>query len=85
MYNFIERCLNNSAALRDVDDYVEYWHTHDEIDCSLQEYLGMTAKEYELWVKRGNSVLTDILQGRRERSFAKRPRSERGLTPRRAE
>ena len=74
MYNsisFIERCLNKSAAPHDVDAYVEYWHTHDT-RCSLREYLGMTVKEYELWLKDGDSVLTDILQGRQERNAGKR-------------
>ena len=52
-------------------DAVEYWHTH-EMDCSLQEYLGMTDKEYALWVKRGDSVLTDILERKEERNLVKR-------------
>ena len=71
MYNFIDSCLNNSAAPRDVENYVEYWHTHD-VNCSLREYLGMSVEEYALWTKRGDGVLTDIIRRRR----VTRPRHE---------
>ena len=75
MYNFIDSCLNNSAAPLDVENYVEYWHTHD-INCSLREYLGMSAEEYTLWLKRGDGVLADIIRRRRERNTVTRPRHE---------
>ncbi|MBQ6206944.1 MAG: hypothetical protein IJK52_07665 [Oscillospiraceae bacterium] len=65
MYNFIDSCLNRSAAPDDAESYVEYWHTHD-LNCSLREYMGMSVSEYELWLKRGDSAITDILRRRRE-------------------
>ena len=44
MYNFIDSCLNRSAAPDDAESYVEYWHTHD-LNCSLREYMGMSASD----------------------------------------
>ena len=34
----------------DLDDYIEYWHTH-ETGNTLQEFLGLTDYEYEIYIK----------------------------------
>lgn len=62
--NFIEDCLNGFAFLEEIDDYVEYWHTHD-IDCNLEEFIGLTEYESEKWLQEGNDILRDILYCRR--------------------
>ncbi|MBR0283044.1 MAG: hypothetical protein IJQ81_15895 [Oscillibacter sp.] len=61
--SFIDACLNQTAAPQDVESYVEYWHTH-EVNCTLREYLGMSAEEYASWVKRGDDAIPEILQRR---------------------
>ena len=63
--SFIEACLNADATLFDLDDYVEYWHTH-ETENSLQEFLGMTDYEYEQWGKTSDVIFRDIIRCRQE-------------------
>lgn len=36
-----------------VHQLTEMWHTDAGIDVSLKEYLGMTAAEFDLWVRKG--------------------------------
>ena len=63
--NFIEDCLNADANLFQLDDYIEYWHTHDTNN-SLQAFLGMTDFEYEKWGTSSDTIFRDILRCRRE-------------------
>ena len=58
--SFIESCLDDDAALFELDDFIEYWHTHDT-DISLKEFIGMTDYEYEQWGKSSDAILRDIL------------------------
>lgn len=50
MSNFIDDCLCGNVLLDDIDDFIDAWHDGDD-DISLSEFLGMTQKEYALWVK----------------------------------
>ena len=43
--SFVQKCLNGEADLLELDEYIEYWHTHD-INVTLREYLGLTPSEY---------------------------------------
>ena len=61
--NFIDACLYGDTDLEELDDYVEFWHTHDT-GISLREFLGMTKYEYETLITSGNSILRDILRCR---------------------
>ena len=36
--SFVQKCLNGEADLLELDEYIEYWHTHD-INVTLREYL----------------------------------------------
>jgi len=47
--NFIELCLDGEALIQDIDDFVSNWHEKPSTN-SLQEYLGMSAKEYNAWM-----------------------------------
>lgn len=51
--SFINDCLNAEATLEDLNDYIDYWHENDTGD-TLQEFLGLTDKEYEQWRKQTN-------------------------------
>lgn len=57
--NYIYDCLNGDALWTDIDDYVEYWHSHDT-GCTLKAFLGMTDYEYEQWIKNSDNILKDI-------------------------
>ena len=61
---FIDACLAGDAILDDVEDFIEYWHTH-KTGVELSDFLGMTAYEYAIWLKTGEDiVLRDIIESR---------------------
>ena len=60
---FIEDGLNGDASPSNLDDYIEYWHTHDT-ESTLQEFLGMTDYEFELWGKSSDTIVGDIFERR---------------------
>lgn len=65
MNNFIDDCLAGKASVSDLDDYIEYWHTH-ETGNTLQEFLGVTEAEYGQWLKMGDySFFQSILEQRK--------------------
>lgn len=62
--SFTAAYLDGEARLDSLEAYIEYWHTH-ETKCELHEFLGMTAYEYEQWLKSGkDDVLRNILEAR---------------------
>jgi hypothetical protein len=48
--SFIQRCLRGEAMFDEIDDYVEGWHSSAE-DVDIHTFLGMTSKEYALWIR----------------------------------
>lgn len=62
--SFVQKCLNGEADLFELDEYIEYWHTHD-VGVSLREYLGLTPDEYEAWGNGSDSIFRDILRRQR--------------------
>ena len=51
---------NPVRTARDLNDRVEYWHTH-ETENSLREFLGISAEEYQLWLTKGDDALLEVL------------------------
>ena len=47
--NFISLCANGQLSLDKIDDYIDQWHDSSS-ELELYDYLGMTQKEYRLWV-----------------------------------
>ncbi len=47
--NFISLCANGQLLPDKIDDYIDKWHDSDS-ELELYNYLGMTQKEYRLWV-----------------------------------
>lgn len=37
----------------EIDDLIDYWHTVDDGEAPLHEFLGWTWEEYKLWVETG--------------------------------
>lgn len=62
-HNFIQDCLNGDAILNDLDDYIDMWHDDTTDDTqTLQEFLGLTAYEYDQWILKGsNKIFRDIV------------------------
>ncbi|MFI5159208.1 MAG: hypothetical protein ACHQF4_10110 [Sphingobacteriales bacterium] len=50
MSNFIKDCINGYALPSEIDDYIDQWHDGDS-NISLHEFLGMSKKEYVLFVE----------------------------------
>ena len=61
--SFIDACLYGTGDIEDIYDYIKYWHTH-ETNKSLEEFLGLTDYEYNIWIKNDDNVLRDILRSR---------------------
>ena len=66
--SFINDCINGSAKINDLDDYVEYWHKNNT-GVALHDYLGFTDEEYGKWIKTGDDVfIAEILRDRIRRA-----------------
>ena len=57
---------------QDLEARVEYWHTH-ETGNTLREFLGISRKEYEVWLTEGDEALLEMLS-RAIRRVAVEPR-----------
>lgn len=64
--NFMIDCLNRNAKIDDLEQYVEYWHTH-ETGNSLKVFLGMSDSEYERWGKTSDAAIEQFLSERKNR------------------
>ena len=47
--NFISLCAKGQLLPDKIDDYIDEWHD-SSCELELYDYLGMTQKEYRLWV-----------------------------------
>ena len=50
MSNFINDCIKGVALMSEINDYIGSWHESD-LDLTLHEFLGMSKKEYALFVE----------------------------------
>lgn len=64
---FVELCLNGDAFLDEIDDFIDMWHDNEDTseEISLYDHLGMTWREYSLWVK-DSDVLSSIINARKK-------------------
>lgn len=58
--NFIEQVVQGITSISEIDDKVEFWHKHNTGN-SLEDFLGLTKEEFELWTKSDNDILNDIV------------------------
>lgn len=59
----MDLCLNGEARLSEIDEYIRMWHEGSD-DRTLDEYLGFTKEEYNLWVQ-NSDVPKYVLYARR--------------------
>lgn len=59
MSNFIEDCIQGEALMSEINDYIDIWHEVDT-SLSLSSYLGMSKKEYALFVEDESYLATII-------------------------
>lgn len=60
MSDFIIDCINGDALMSDINDYIDNWHESDS-SLPLHEFLGMSNKEYTLFIEDENylgSIIT---------------------------
>lgn len=51
--DFISACIRGKSYTSKIDSYIEAWHKGKAgTDKKLHEFLGMTEKEYSLWVEK---------------------------------
>jgi hypothetical protein len=63
---FVDACLAGNALLDEIDDWVDQWHDlGDDDPRSLNEYLGFSSPEGELWVRDAFAVRYIIAARRR--------------------
>ena len=75
---FVEAFVSGEATVYDLNDYFEYWRTHDT-GKKLYEFLGLTTHEYAQWLMfsakphlqdltgaRGEAVMMGLLQMAKE-------------------
>jgi hypothetical protein len=60
---FLNRYLNGEVLAEDIDEYIDFWHEHPA-GRQIYEFLGMTKKEYSLWLRDPDS-LPHIARARR--------------------
>jgi hypothetical protein len=66
---YIDRLLNGSALLEEVDDYVDAWQKDRSAE-DLHSYLGMSWDEYSFWVEKPKSLRLIVAARERERPVA---------------
>jgi len=84
---FVDACLQGTALLEDVDDWVARWHAGEGPDASLDAYLGFSVDEGALWAERPESLrfliaahragrpVLDLLASRDELALAARSKA----------
>lgn len=55
MKTFIEKCVDDTAHVTQIDNYISQWHRSNSNE-SLHEYLGMTFTEYMEWIQNPNTL-----------------------------
>jgi hypothetical protein len=58
--SYMEQLLRGDVLLEDIDNFIDVWHDAPNdakiASLSLEEFLGMSADEYRLWVERPESL-----------------------------
>lgn len=73
MSDFVTKCLMGEALLEDIDDYVDDWHDSDS-DLSIHDFLGMTHREYSLWVQDPSCLPQIVIAHRQHKEMTEIPR-----------
>ncbi|MCD8346725.1 MAG: hypothetical protein LUD16_02010 [Lachnospiraceae bacterium] len=61
---FRERFMKGEAAFEDIFDLTDEWNFSDE-ECTLREYLGLTAEEEDVWISESDEALEELLNRER--------------------
>jgi hypothetical protein len=81
MSNFVTDCINGDALMSEINDYIERWHESDS-NLELHDYLGMTVKEYALFVDDENYLGIIITAHRNNTDIESLVRAEMAIAAR---
>jgi hypothetical protein len=62
--DFMTAVMNGDVHIDAVDDYIDAWHNGDS-NVSLQDYLGMTDEEFDLFVTTSDGSINEIIKKRK--------------------
>ncbi len=62
--NFIDEIFQGTATIDELDHKVGFWHTH-QTNNSLQDFLGLSDQEYDLWMKSSNDIFNVFIYCRK--------------------
>lgn len=68
---FMDLLMKDEVYSDSINEYIEKWHTSGAIENqNIAEYLGMTNKEYEYYIKNDNYTyaIEDIIEARKQNS-----------------
>ena len=65
---FIDQCLRGAALPDQIDDYIEQWHEGQIGEgIELRELLGMSKREYAIWMRDASTINVIIAAKRQKR------------------
>lgn len=65
---FRERYLAGQADFEEIFDLTDEWNFSDET-CTLREYLGLTAKEEDVWISESDEALEELMEQEKHRKI----------------
>ena len=82
--SFIDACAAGLASIDDAEDYIGFWHDGGHRSgLELHEFLGMSEREYALWLESGgaDSVLLGAVSRRQGEKARAGSRTEKAAAP----
>lgn len=65
---FRERYMAGETEFDEIYDLTDQWNLSDE-PCTLREFLGLTAKEEDVWISESDDALQELLETERKRKI----------------
>ncbi len=62
---FKEEYLAGRCEFEDIDEYIDFWITHDENPQTLAQFLGLNAEEEDVWVSVSDEALKEMLDAQK--------------------
>lgn len=63
--NFKERYLAGEIPFEEIDRYISIWNNSDDPG-TLAQYLGLNAKEEDVWIDVSDEALEELLESQRK-------------------
>ena len=77
--NFVQDCLAGRAKPADIERYFNEWHDSGST-MDVDDYLGLTFKEYGQWVVDSDAIENVIEERRKQAAVPKKRKPSAGIT-----